>query len=44
MRIYDVIEKKKHGGELLLENRKAEDAVCGSRVTAVFGVEPMDKK
>ena len=35
---------EKHGGELLLENRKAEDAVCGSRVTAVFGVEPMDKK
>ena len=34
---------EKHGGKLLLENRSFADAVCGGRVTAVFGVEPLDK-
>ena len=35
---------EKHGGRLHLENRSFEDAVCGGRVTAVFGVEGTEEK
>lgn len=35
---------EKHGGRLHLENRSFADAVCGGRVTAVFGVEGTEEK
>jgi len=35
---------EKHGGRLHLENHSFEDAVCGGRVTAVFGVEGTEEK